>query len=643
MKVKARDFILFGQTFAALLIMEAVFRGFTIKFDFGKYFGSELAITILVSAVVAAVLFFLKTLFDGKAGKIIYSVLMGIISVMFVAQVVYYVIFETFFTFYSLFHSAQVLEFMDTIFGGIWDAKVPFVLLFAVGGGAIALLWKRKESDKKEEHREKKKVILLTAVLITAASLCGSVLLGSVEDASPDSPYQSLYGTGEIQASVKCSGLMGAMGVDLWKLIFGFEPQIEVEEPFIEPEERDNIIEGLDFEALSQGEQRQIIKTMHDYFGSRKPTTQNDKTGIFEGKNLIFITAESFTDFAIDPVYTPTLYKLQTEGYTFNNFYNPIWGVSTLDGEYVNMQSLLPKPGVWSMRESSNNELPYTLGNQFKNTGYQTKAYHNHSVYYYDRNLSHPNLGYDFKGQGREYSFKKTWPESDIEMVDKTTSDFLTPDENGNIQPFHIYYLTVSGHLNYNFFGNHMAMKNQDLVKDMDMSEACRAYMACNIEFDRAVELLLQRLEEAGQLENTVIAIAGDHYPYGLEASEISEFRGHAVDETYEMYRGAFILWTPGMEPEKVNKLCSNMDILPTISNMFGLEYDSRLLMGKDIFSDSEGFVVFKDKNWISDKGPKDALVGVDDQYVEKMDKKVADMFNYSALILDENYYSYLS
>ena len=84
------------------------------------------------------------------------------------------------------------------------------------------------------------------------------------------------------------------------------------------------------------------------------------------------------------------------------------------------------------------------------------------------------------------------------------------------------------------------------------------------------------------------------------------------------------------------------MDILPTLSNMFGIQYDSRLMMGKDIFSGSEGFVVFKDKNWISEKGTRASLVGVDDEYVRAMDKKAAEMFNYSALILEKDYYSYL-
>ena len=105
------------------------------------------------------------------------------------------------------------------------------------------------------------------------------------------------------------------------------------------------------------------------------------------------------------------------------------------------------------------------------------------------------------------------------------------------------------------------------------------------------------------------------------------------------MYESTFILWSMGMEPEKVDKVCSNMDILPTLSNMFGLEYDSRLLMGRDIFSDSEGFVVFKDKDWISERGTRGGLIESDREYASLMDEKVRNMFNYSALILDKDYY----
>ena len=645
MKIRVRDFVLLAVTFVALVLMEAFQRAFTLGFEDNRYIIAETVIIVAVCASAASLLFLIKTAAPGRAGKVLYSAAMGIIILLFLSQIVYYGIFSTYFTFYSMVNGAQVTEFMGTIFDAIWHVKFQMLTILIIGVAAAVIGLKADHRDySREGGRRAKKFTLVISALTCFLFLGVSLMTGSVRDDDPQSPYQALHGVGEIQSSVRCTGLMGAMGVDLWKLATGFEPVLEdiSAEEEIEPQPDDNVIDSLYFEALAEEEEDETIETMHRYFGSLEPTEKNDKTGIFEGKNLIFITAESFTDFAVSEKYTPTLYKLLTEGYNFTNFYNPIWGVSTLDGEYVNLQSLVPKPGVWSMKESAENYLPFTLGNQFSSLGYETKAYHDHSVYYYDRDSSHPNLGYEFKGQGRDYSFEKTWPESDIEMIDETTQDFLTPDEKGEIKPFHVYYLTVSGHMNYNFYGNDMAKKNRELEEDMDMPDACKAYMAGEIELDRALELLLRRLEEAGELEDTVIALAGDHYPYGLEQSAIDEFKGHEADQEYEIYESAFLLWTPGMEPETVDKLCSNMDILPTLSNMFGLEYDSRLFMGKDIFSSSEGFVLFKDKNWISEKGKRSELIGKDDEYVAEMDKKAAMMFNYSALILDKDYYACL-
>ena len=638
---RGKDVIVLIVTFITVLFYELIVRLFTIGIDNDGYLWMELGLIIVGAVIISGTITLIKAVLPKKAGDIIYSLSISVMALLYAAQTVYYDVFETFFTIYSMFNGAQAFEFIDVITSSIANQIVPITLLFLVAVLAVYIVYfKKREEQTKYEGR---KAIILIIVLITLVNLAGYTAIISVQDDDPNSPYQYMHSVNELTGSVKCFGLLPAGVVDLWRYVFGFEPELEtgeLEETSVE--ENDNIIEAFDFTALAQSEKDATIKKMHKYFSSVEPTNQNEKTGIFKGKNLIFITAESFTDFAIDPKYTPTLYKLQNEGYTFTNFYNPIWGVSTLDGEYVNLQGLIPKPGVWSMKESANNELPFTLGHQFEKIDFVCKAFHNHSAKYYDRHLSHPNLGYDYKGQGMGYTFRNIWPESDLEMIDKTTDAFLKKGSDGTVEPFHVYYLTVSGHLNYKFTGNVIASQNKKYVEDLEMSDICKGYMACNIELDKAVELLLKRLEEAGQLENTVIAIAGDHYPYGLDDKYISEFKGHKVDTTYEKYESAFILWTYGMEPETVDKVSSNMDILPTLSNMFGFEYDSRLLMGSDIFSDSEGLVVFKDKNWISSKGTRQDLRGVDDEYVSKMDKIVADKFTYSALILEKNYYSYL-
>jgi phosphoglycerol transferase MdoB-like AlkP superfamily enzyme len=304
--------------------------------------------------------------------------------------------------------------------------------------------------------------------------------------------------------------------------------------------------------------------------------------------------------------------------------------------------SLLPKEGIWSFYESSENFMPFAMGNQLRSLGYATNAYHNHYFDYYFRNLSHPNLGYEYKGLGNGLDVTETWPESDIEMMELTIPEYM------DNQPFHTYYMTVSGHLQYTFSGNYIASKNRFLVEDLPYSERVKAYLACNIELDRAMEMLIKKLEEKGIAKDTLIAISPDHYPYGLDKGEISELAGHEISSEFELYKGIFILWAEGMEPVEINKTCSSLDIIPTLSNLMGAEYDSRLLMGRDILSDSEPLVMFADRSWVTDKAYFDAKTGtaavkegqsIDDSYVEEISSHVKDMFKYSAKILEDDYY----
>ena len=682
MKRYMKYFRITAKLYGAVLLMELVQRWATQGFSSqNPFLPRELVIVGLFSMVAAGALGFLCWLFSGKVGRKVFYVLSVVMAVIYGSQVVYYDIFGTYYSIYSMFNGAQVAEYQSIIWTTIWDEIIPLALLFAVGG---LLLWGLKRENSADIDQDKKGDIgtankdvkgvrgrkalsglLICALLVTVGAGGGVAVAATTKEGDAlalDRPYQYLHQFNEIKGSVASFGLLTAMGLDMWRLAFGFEPELTPVEKdpitYTASDEEDyNVMSGIDFGALAAADGTEsggdaVLAEMDRYFGSREGTKKNEKTGIFRGKNLIYITAESYADFAVSQKYTPTLYKLQQEGFQFTNFYNPIWGVSTLDGEYVNCLSQIPKSGVWSMSEAKDNDLAFALGNQFEKLGYETKAYHNHSIKFYHRNKSHANLGYDFDGQDGGFSFVETWPESDLEMIEKTVPDFLEEREtlaDGSKQPFHVYYLTVSGHMAYDFKQHDIAAKHEAEVADLELSDSCRAYVAANMELDLALESLLQQLEAAGELENTVIALAGDHYPYGLSAEEIGEFRGHPVDGTYELYHSNMLLWTPGMEPEVIEKTCSNLDILPTLSNLFGLEYDSRLLMGRDIFSDSEGLVVFEDKNWITDWGSRKDLLekaaaGNEEAaaYILDMDRQVADMFIYSALILDRDYYAHI-
>src|SRR5699024_4763775 len=173
-------------------------------------------------------------------------------------------------------------------------------------------------------------------------------------------------------------------------------------------------------------------------------------------------------------------------------------------------------------------------------------------------------------------------------------------------------------------------------------------YIATHIELDRALEYILDQLEEKGIADRTLIAMSSDHYPYGLEDEAIEELVGHPVEENFELYKNEFILYTEGMEPKTIDKPASSLDILPTLSNLLGIEYDSRLMMGRDIFSDAPRLIPFLNRSFITDEGRYNSVTqefkstdgsDVSDDYISQKSSEIQAMFYYSAKILDEDYY----
>ncbi len=410
--------------------------------------------------------------------------------------------------------------------------------------------------------------------------------------------------------------------------------------------------------ALSQDNKE--MTWLAEYIAGLEPAQRNEYTGMFQDYNLIFLTAEGFSTYAIREDLTPTLYKMVNSSFVFNNYYVPLWQTSTSDGEYVNCTGLIPD-GQFSMRKSASIDMAYTLPKFFAKEGVYSWAYHNNTLTYYDRNLSHPNLGYDFKaiklgelseeeGAGHLFTVEtpNAWPGSDYEMMVSTIPEYINEDR------FHVYYMTVSGHMNYSFSGNRMSAWNKDAVADLDMSENAKAYLACNIELDKAMAYLLDQLEQAGKLENTVICLSADHYPYGMTEEQYEELAGKDLSQGMDMYRNSLILWNGGMEePVYVDKVCCSVDLLPTLLNLLGFDYDSRMYAGRDIFAEEEGLVIFNDQSFVSDTleysrkkkitiWKSDTQLSEEEQeaYISMMRKEVKNRYQFSAYILRNDYYS---
>lgn len=642
----------------SLFFMETILRLCTT----GELFSSGLLFSLMFSFSLATLFYIICSIFNAPISYILSSMLLVFSALIFSSQLIYYKSFKTFYSLYSAGNSSQILEFWKDILTLI--IKNYFLIaLFFLPLILIIVLGKKILSFKKINWSYR--MLLICCIIVSQVI---SVATVNIFNNAQNSPYDLYYKTSSPIQSVKKLGLITTMRLDLQRQILGWSPVFnspvqnlatspsnESNEKTIEDEQAEytfgkNIekvkveynTKNIDFTSLISNEKNEAIKDMHEYFKSVQPTEKNEYTGKYKGYNLILITAEGFSPYAVREDVTPTLYKMVHEGYNFTNFYNPIWGVSTSDGEYVACTSLIPKSGVWSFYESGSIYMPFVMGNQLKNIHYKTNAYHNHSYTYYKRNISHPNMGYDYKGLGNGLNVKKTWPESDLEMMEKTVSEYI------NNQPFHAYYMTVSGHMQYSFTGNNMSSKNREYVENLPLSDQAKAYIACQIELDKALQYLLTELENAGIADKTLIALSADHYPYGLDKKTIDELAGHTVEKNFELYKSTFILYTKGMEPITIDKPCSSLDINPTISNLLGLEYDSRLLMGRDIFSNSEPLVLFQDKSFITDKGSYNSNTEkftptddskVDTDYINEISNIINSKFHYSAKILETDYY----
>lgn len=652
----------------SIIYLESVFKIAVFK----ELFNIGFIYMILFSIPVGILLYLVCSLFNSRTNRILSVVLTVFLTFIYIVQAVYYQIFSTFLTLFSLNGTEQVLQFWQEVL--IAAKNKVITILFLLVPIIFLLIFRNLFPERKSTVKFKG---ILAGVMV-GFQVAATILVSLSNTGELSTSF--LYSKAVIpDLSVNRFGMLTTSRLDVKHLVFGFtstddggekqqltlyhsakQSEENAKKPTPEQSYNSSSDEvnsnqdsreeyntmNLDFDNLIAGEKDTTIAAMHRYFKSVQPTKKNKYTGMFKGKNLIMITAEGFSPYAVNKELTPTLYKMSQEGFRFTNFYTPIWGVSTSDGEYVACNSLIPKPGIWSFYVSGRNYMPFCMGNQLKKLGYGTRAYHDHSYTYYHRDVSHPNMGYTFKAVGNGLEMKKSWPESDLEMIQKTADDYIGKT------PFHTYYMTVSGHLMYTFNGNAMADKNRELVKNLSYSSAVKAYLACNIEFDRAMGELIDRLEKSGLAEDTLIAISPDHYPYGLTNSEISELAGHPVETNFELYKGIFILWSMGIKSEEISKPCASLDILPTISNLMGVEYDSRLLMGRDILSDAQPLVVFSNWSWLTDKARYNSKSGkfilaegetkesVSKQYRTETAQRVNNMFKYSAKILETNYYN---
>ena len=589
--------------------------------------------------------------FSPKANKIISIISILIITILFGVQFVYFTLFSVPFSFSSIGMADQALDFISII----KDTLLKYwYYILAIIAPFIILCVFNKNIDYTRNTKTKSLVQLGAFVLLYLASY--TVLIPNQQESK-----KLYFNIDNPIAIIDRFGMLTYSKIDVKRQLFGYDAEIllDIDYPALpeqvtpsKPDEpieivyEDNIL-NIDFVAKQSNKKE--IQQINDFISSQIPTKQHKYTGMFEGKNLIFILAEGFNGVSVDETRTPTLHKLVNNGFVFNNFYSPVH-LSTTGGEFQAVTGLIPTQTSLTLWKKERPTISYALGNAFSKIGYRAQAYHNWTYTYYKRQYTMKTLGYNNYigcGNGLEKEMNCKWLPMDTDLINVTTPKYLGQEGN-----FITYYITVSGHSPYNS-SSRPAKKYLDLIQG-DYSNPVKYYLASQIELDRALEQLIKNLEASGELEDTVIALVGDHYPYTLTTDEMNEMSNYTKDGVVEVNRSNFILWNSEMEePIVVDKVGSQIDVLPTLLNLFGIEYDSRLIVGKDILSNGECLAIFSNYSWVSDYGtyyankkqfiPKEGITLENQaEYVKAINNRVSNYYSISKLIMDNNYYDYI-
>ena len=656
----------------ALLYHELLLRAFDTQ---NAFFRGTLVMVVLFSIATGLLLSLLVNLLHNRRlAQVLTLVVTALWTLLLCVEYCCRSYFKSYFSvgFICTMTGNVVTGFGSTI-PGIVAQRLPFIIPALLPLALCILLRKRIAT----EHRMSKWSLLFVTAVSVIFLLIGEGLArwGTYGDS-----YTYNFQT---DAAVSQFGLHTAVRLEAEYALFGTpQPKLELpartDEPDGTPDDPPQTTTpveygynalDIDFQALADSASDSVLRSMAQYFGSLTPSRKNEYTGLFQGKNLVLITAEAFSPWFISRELTPTLYKLTHEGFVCENYYQPGWGQSTTGGEYAVMTGLLP---TWvgsnvSFYASANDDMPFALGNQLRALGYRIGAYHDNIYNYYNRDKTHPNLGYDYQGVGSGLAMTEdgSWPYSDLEMVQNTIGDYIDGYVSDGT-PFHVYYMTVSGHGSYGW-GHAMAAKNRAKAQAAypNASTQVQSYVAANLELENALTYLLEQLEAAGIAEDTVICMSADHYPYLLaepEADYYNELRGVVDSERdTDRYRNALVLWCGGMENAvTVTEPCSAVDIVPTLSNLFGLEYDSRLLSGRDVLdkdynagsaAGSIPLVILptsSGNSWATAAGVFEAStrtfnarpgVTVEEDYVSRVNNIVALQYNYAQQLIARDYY----
>lgn len=563
------------------------------------------------------------------AGRILFGLIYYLSLLWSLAQVGYYCVFGKMMWFTDIGYAGEGAPFFGDVFGmfpAMW--WVGGLLLLGLGG---LLIWKY---PKEQGWIWKVSYLCYTAVAIVALCFLPELVFlrdndvwGTHSEYGQSSSWRAAYNT--MYDSKKLYDICGMYHLafrDIW--VHGIYPMTPAYQT-----ELDNQRAELDA-----------------YFAQRGEKTDNAMTGAFAGKNVVLVLMESMDDWMITQEDTPTLYRLMNEGVNFTDFYTPGYGTArTLNSEYcINTGIYLPTNGNYVF-DYVTNSYAQSFASQMTANGYSAEVFHYNVGSFYSRDVFEEAMGYDAYNSYSDYTTDENalYDDNLLFEIPELKEQFFREGKTFNT------IITRSAHLSYKYNEvlSHYALKQYPEYRRKYNSEEedCARVKAKLV--DDMFARLLQELEAAGQLENTVIIAVTDHYTYGYKnMEELYSLSG--VEDTLLLEKTPCFVWSADCTPTTVDKTLNTADFLPTMLNMLGVDSPFSYL-GQDAFDPRyEGYALFPDGSWISG-GVTYKITGkigmvlqnntgkdVDEAYIRKMNEKVMTFIRVSNLLMTSDYYN---
>lgn len=333
------------------------------------------------------------------------------------------------------------------------------------------------------------------------------------------------------------------------------------------------------------------------YFDELPGHQTNGYSDRYDGYNVVMIVGETLETRFIDETLTPNLYLMRENGLSFDNYFTTVFQQgATCNSEYMGMTGLIAiSSNDWSSNicdSYSTNTMPYALPNQLRDIGYNTYYFHSGYEWFYNRAVMVPNYGFDtvkFQENLIADGYDDFYDRFDSEMI-HFLDEYVTYDD-----PFMMTLLTYSMHGAYNQeeFEKH-ADQLEAAYPNLDVDPEIRNYMLKLVEFDTMLGLIMERLEEEGELDNTLFVIYPDHYPYMMDFDTYSSHI-NVIDDIHEVMRQDLIIYATDMVGEVIHTPGSQIDITPTILNMLYSDGVFEYFMGTDLLGTNENYIIFAD------------------------------------------------